>query len=105
MKLGLIPGAGGTQRLPRLCGMAKALEMCAWGEAVGAEEALRLGIVDRLAEGDLLEAAIEYARGLPGIRKCREFHCEAAEAAGYSPRFVYMDGEDRCKRWRAGAWT
>lgn len=78
VKLGLIPGAGGTQRLPRLCGMAKAFELCALGEPVSAEEALRLGIVDKLAEGDLLQSALDYARSLPGTRKARDFHCEAA---------------------------
>jgi 3-hydroxyacyl-CoA dehydrogenase len=79
VKLGLIPGAGGTQRLPRLCGMAKAFELCALGEPLAAPEALALGILDKLAEGDLLESAVEYARGLPGVRKAREFHCEAAD--------------------------
>src|SRR5713101_6019893 len=55
VKLGLIPGAGGTQRLPRLAGAGKAAEMCASGEPVGAADALRHGIVDRLIEGDLLQ--------------------------------------------------
>ncbi|MBV9406117.1 MAG: enoyl-CoA hydratase/isomerase family protein [Acidobacteriaceae bacterium] len=62
VKLGLIPGAGGTQRLPRLAGPAKAAEMCASGEPVRAQEALALGIVDRIVEGDLLEAAVAFAR-------------------------------------------
>src|SRR5215471_16805365 len=48
VKLGLIPGAAGTQRLPRLAGVAKALEMCASGKPVAAAEALRLGIIDRI---------------------------------------------------------
>jgi 3-hydroxyacyl-CoA dehydrogenase len=48
VKLGIIPGAGGTQRLPRLAGVAKAVEMCAGGNPIKAEEALRRGIVDRL---------------------------------------------------------
>ena len=55
VKLGIIPGAGGTQRLPRLAGMAKAVEMCAFGEPIQAREALALGIVDRVIEGDLLD--------------------------------------------------
>jgi 3-hydroxyacyl-CoA dehydrogenase len=62
VKLGLIPGAGGTQRLPRLAGVAKAAEMCAGGEPIGAAEALRCGILDRVVEGDLLEGAIAFAR-------------------------------------------
>ena len=62
VKLGIIPGAAGTQRLPRLGGVAKAAEMCAFGEPVKAAEALACGIVDRLIEGDLLEGAIAYAQ-------------------------------------------
>jgi 3-hydroxyacyl-CoA dehydrogenase len=52
VKLGIIPGAAGTQRLPRLAGVAKAVEMCAGGNPISAKEALGLGIVDRLIEGD-----------------------------------------------------
>ncbi len=62
VKLGIIPGAGGTQRLPRLAGVAKAVEMCAQGGPVKAEDALRSGILDRLVEGDLLQAAIAFAK-------------------------------------------
>ena len=61
VKLGLIPGAGGTQRLPRLAGPVKAAEMCASGEPIKAQEALVLGIVDRIIEGDLLDGAIQFA--------------------------------------------
>src|SRR5947209_10259807 len=62
VKLGIIPGAAGTQRLPRLAGVAKAVEMCAEGNPVKAREALALGIVDRLIEGDLLAGATAFAR-------------------------------------------
>jgi len=62
VKLGIIPGAGGTQRLPRLAGIAKAVEMCAFGEPIPAREALALGIVDRVIEGDLLTGAVAFAR-------------------------------------------
>src|SRR6202795_2761962 len=62
VKLGLIPGAAGTQRLPRLAGVAKAVEMCAFGEPVKAQAALEAGIVDRIVEGDLLAGAIAFAR-------------------------------------------
>ncbi len=62
VKLGIIPGAGGTQRLPRLAGVAKAIEMCARGEPVAAGDALRHGIVDRVVEGDLREGAIAFLR-------------------------------------------
>jgi 3-hydroxyacyl-CoA dehydrogenase len=62
VKLGIIPGAAGTQRLPRLAGVAKAVEMCVEGAPVKAEDALRSGILDRLVEGDLLTAAIAFAK-------------------------------------------
>ncbi len=62
VKLGLIPGAGGTQRLPRLAGVAKALEMCAFGAPVKAPEARATGIVDRIIDGDLRAGAVEFAR-------------------------------------------
>ncbi len=66
VKLGLIPGAAGTQRLSRLAGVAKAVEMCAEGNAVKAEDALKCGILDRLIEGDLLAGAIAFANEVAG---------------------------------------
>jgi 3-hydroxyacyl-CoA dehydrogenase len=60
--LGLIPGAGGTQRLPRLAGVAKAAEMCAAGDPISAAEALKLGVVDKVIDGDLLQGAVAFAR-------------------------------------------
>ena len=66
IKLGVIPGAAGTQRLPRLCGIPKALEMCALGEPIGAKEALEHGIVDRIMEGDLLAGALAFAAEVAG---------------------------------------
>jgi 3-hydroxyacyl-CoA dehydrogenase len=62
VKLGLLPGAGGTQRLPRLVGPEKALRMIVTGEPIGAAEALALGVVDDTAEGDLVSAATAFAR-------------------------------------------
>jgi 3-hydroxyacyl-CoA dehydrogenase len=66
VKLGLIPGAGGTQRLPRLAGVAKAVEMCTDGNPVKAPDALKAGIVDQLIDGDLLPGAIAFAREIAG---------------------------------------
>src|SRR5260370_26742411 len=54
VRLGLIPGAAGTQRLPRLAGVAKAVEMCAEGNPISAQDALNSGIIDKLIDGDLL---------------------------------------------------
>lgn len=64
VKLGLLPGAGGTQRLPRLIGVPAALDMIVSGEPVSAKKALELGLVDRLTEGDLVEGAIAFTREL-----------------------------------------
>ena len=61
-KLGLLPGAGGTQRLPRLVGPEKALRMIVTGDPIGAAEALADGIVDQIVKGDLIAAAIAFAR-------------------------------------------
>jgi 3-hydroxyacyl-CoA dehydrogenase len=65
VKLGLLPGAGGTQRLPRVVGVKAAAEMCSLGEQVPAPKAEAIGLVDRLAgESSLAEDAIAYAREL-----------------------------------------
>src|SRR5499427_3931846 len=66
VRLGIIPGAAGTQRLPRLAGVAKAVEMCAEGNPVKAGEALASGILDRLIDGDLRAGAVEFARQIAG---------------------------------------
>ncbi len=62
VKLGIIPGAGGTQRLPRLVGVARAVEMCAEGKPVSTRDVSALGLIDRLIEGDLLAGAVAFAR-------------------------------------------
>ena len=63
VNLGLLPGAGGTQRLPRIVGAAKALEMMTTGQHVGAKACLAMGLVDELAEeGKLREAAVAFAK-------------------------------------------
>ncbi|MFM9978994.1 MAG: 3-hydroxyacyl-CoA dehydrogenase NAD-binding domain-containing protein [Sphingomonadaceae bacterium] len=63
VKLGLLPGAGGTQRLPRVAGIETAVELCAGGSPIGAAKALEVGLIDRLAGEDSLEAdALAFAR-------------------------------------------
>ena len=64
VKLGLLPGAGGTQRLPRLVGAKKALDVIVSGNPVKAKDALALGIVDEVVSGDLLSGALAYVRKL-----------------------------------------
>jgi len=83
VKLGLIPGAAGTQRLPRLAGVAKAVEMCVGGNPVKAEEALKSSIVDRIIEGDLLAGAVAFAREAASkpARKTRERNEKLGNAA------------------------
>ena len=76
IKLGLIPGYGGTQRLPRLIGEARALELVMTGRTVSADEAQRIGLVNRIAEGDVLDAAKAFAGefigyGLPALGLAR----------------------------------
>lgn len=67
VKLGLIPGAGGTQRLPRLVGRGPALDIMLTGRQIDAQEALRIGLIDRLVPaGSAVEAARELARELCG---------------------------------------
>ena len=77
IKLGLIPGYGGTQRLPRLIGQGRALDMVMTGRMVGAEEALGIGLINRIVETPVLDGAVEYARefagfSLPVLRYSRE---------------------------------
>jgi enoyl-CoA hydratase len=64
IKLGLVPGAGGTQRLPRLVGRGRALELMLSGRDVTGTEAAEIGLVDRLVDGDATAAAIDYAAAL-----------------------------------------
>jgi len=64
VKLGLLPGAGGTQRLPRIIGPKRALDMIIDGNPISANEALELGVVDHVIDGDLKEGALAYAQKL-----------------------------------------
>jgi 3-hydroxyacyl-CoA dehydrogenase len=68
VKLGLLPGAGGTQRLPRVAGVGHALEMCATGNPIGAQQAYEIGLVDKLIEGNLLQHAVAYAEEVKDSR-------------------------------------
>ena len=89
VKLGIIPGAAGTQRLPRLAGVAKAVEMCTTGNPIKAAEALQFGIVDRIIEGDLLPGAIAFAREVAAKQapKTRERNEKLGTPADNAPIF------------------
>ncbi|HEY2390519.1 MAG TPA: 3-hydroxyacyl-CoA dehydrogenase NAD-binding domain-containing protein [Candidatus Angelobacter sp.] len=90
VNLGLIPGAAGTQRLPRLAGVAKALEMCTDGKPIKAKDALAAGIVDKLIEGDLLAGAVAFAREVAGkpAPKTRERNEKLGTAEQNAPIFA-----------------
>jgi enoyl-CoA hydratase len=86
IKLGAIPGYGGTQRLPRVIGEARALEMIMTGRTVAAEEAESIGLVSRIVEGDAVDAGMAFARtftkySLPVLALARE----AVMRAGDTP--------------------
>jgi 3-hydroxyacyl-CoA dehydrogenase len=90
VNLGLIPGAAGTQRLPRLAGVAKALEMCTDGKPIKAKDALAAGIVDKLIEGDLLAGAVAFAREIASkpAPKTRERNEKLGTAEQNAPIFA-----------------
>ena len=75
IKLGLVPGYGGTQRLPRLVGEARALELVMTGRTVKADEAADIGLVHRVVDGDAIEQAIAFAR---------EFTCHSLPALQFA---------------------
>jgi 3-hydroxyacyl-CoA dehydrogenase len=90
VSLGIIPGAGGTQRLPRLAGIAKSVELCTVGKPIKAGEAVEAGIIDKLIEGDLLKGAVAYAREVAGKKapKTRELNSKLGTAAENAPIFA-----------------
>jgi 3-hydroxyacyl-CoA dehydrogenase len=105
IKLGIVPGAGGTQRLPRLIGIPAALDLITSGRSVKAEEALKLGIVDEVAAGDLIEAAISAALALAGkpLRRTGELNIAAADPAEIEKASVKILAKARGQRAPAEA--
>ena len=69
VKLGLLPGAGGTQRLPRVVGVEKGLSMMVSGDPIRADEALKAGLIDEIAEGDLTAAGVAFAEKVLNERR------------------------------------
>jgi 3-hydroxyacyl-CoA dehydrogenase len=103
VKLGLLPGAGGTQRLPRLIGAQAALEMIVSGDPVPASKAAELGLVDKLASEDNLAAeAIAYARSLTAPRRTGDSNVAAAPelfgrfSAENARRIQHLDAPKAC---------
>jgi 3-hydroxyacyl-CoA dehydrogenase len=87
VKLGLLPGAGGTQRLPRAVGAVTALRMIVSGDPIGAREAAANGLVDELTEGDLTDTAVVAACRLAGEGKLRRLRDEDEKLAADRSRF------------------
>jgi 3-hydroxyacyl-CoA dehydrogenase len=100
VKLGLIPGAAGTQRLSRLAGAAKAVQMCADGNPIKAADAVKFGVVDRLIDGDLLTGAIAFAREVADepVRKTRDRNDKLGSAAENVPIFAAARASARKKQ-------
>ncbi|MDP1736921.1 MAG: 3-hydroxyacyl-CoA dehydrogenase NAD-binding domain-containing protein [Caulobacter sp.] len=100
VNLGLLPGAGGTQRLPRIVGAEKALEMMTSGTHVPAKECLAMGLVDSMAEeGKLLEGAVAFARKVLAdkmpLKKVRD-----REVAGGSPEVFAAFRKANARKFR-----
>jgi 3-hydroxyacyl-CoA dehydrogenase len=107
VKLGLLPGAGGTQRLPRLIGPAQALSFISSGDELNAQQALSLGLIDHIAEGDLIQAAIEQSRTAiranTGARPSQTLNPQATKALDQEAdrllqRYAQQDAVAACVR-------
>ena len=86
VKLGILPGAGGTQRLPRVVGVPKALSMIVSGDPIGADEALKVGLIDEIVEGDLTAAGVAFAEKVVAekrpLKKIRDLDDKVAAVRG-----------------------
>ena len=102
VNLGIIPGAEGTQRLPRLVGVAAAVEMCVSGRPIKAPQALQMGLIDRVIDGDLLSGAVAFAGEVAGqpVRKTRERNDKLGIGVRERRRFSRRAGP---RRARSGA--
>ncbi len=100
VKLGILPGAGGTQRSPRLMGVEKALDLMVAGDAVSSEKAKEFGLVDEVVSGDLRAAAISYANKLlkenQGVRRASQLSASIDQ-----PEAFFAAARERIgKAWR-----
>ena len=83
VKLGILPGAGGTQRLPRLAGIEPSLDMIVSGDPITAEKGLSIGLIDQLVDDKTLaEEALSYAKAVKNVRRTGDLRC-AADAATF----------------------
>ncbi len=95
--LGMLPGAGGTQRLPRIVGCAKSIDLVCSGERVETAAAAGLGVVDAIAEGDLREAAVAFALSMKKKRRLRDEapKADAPEVVEAAVQAALQAGRDR----------
>ncbi len=104
VNLGLLPGAGGTQRLPRVVGAAKALDMIVTGNPIKAEEAAKLGYCARIVEGDLVAGAVAFAREVVAAGaarpKIRDAQVDPASMPGGADAFFAQAREHIAKAYR-----
>jgi 3-hydroxyacyl-CoA dehydrogenase len=102
VNLGIIPGAEGTQRLPRLVGVAAAVDLCVSGKPIRAPEALKLGLIDRVIEGDLLSGAVAFAREIAdkggALRKTRELSDKLGSE--FVDASIFAAGRDQARKTR-----
>jgi 3-hydroxyacyl-CoA dehydrogenase len=110
VNLGIIPGAEGTQRLPRIVGIAAAIDMCVSGKPISAKAALELGLVDEIVETvftstgtiqeDLRDGAVEFARkvSVGPHSKTRDHNSKLGDAATNAP--LYAAGREQARRIR-----
>ena len=86
VKLGILPGAGGTQRLPRVVGVEKGLSMMVSGDPIGADEALKAGLIDEIVDGDLTAAGVAFTEKVLDerrpLRKIRDLDDKLAAVRG-----------------------
>jgi 3-hydroxyacyl-CoA dehydrogenase len=86
VKLGILPGAGGTQRLPRVVGVPKALSMIVSGDPIGADEALKVGLIDEIVDGDLTAGGVAFAEKVVAekrpLKKIRDLDDKVAAVRG-----------------------
>ncbi|MDA1331248.1 MAG: 3-hydroxyacyl-CoA dehydrogenase NAD-binding domain-containing protein [Proteobacteria bacterium] len=101
VKLGILPGAGGTQRLPRMIGAERALEVMTTGDLMSVDEAKSLGIVDELIEGDLLEGALQWLkRALRAGLAVARVSQRSVETSIDAKLFITQARETAQKKWR-----
>ncbi|HEX6375857.1 MAG TPA: 3-hydroxyacyl-CoA dehydrogenase NAD-binding domain-containing protein [Allosphingosinicella sp.] len=100
VKLGLLPGAGGTQRLPRVAGVRKALEMAATGNPISAKEAYEAGLVDRLIEGELEPHAVAFAEEVKDSRPLPKSSERQEKLAEAEPGLFDAFRKENARRFR-----